>query len=64
MNSRSFQLTNAPAITDQAASEMLAFLYEFVDAFEQAYGMQIDRYEEHCEQQPDLFEDFEDDILF
>ena len=64
MNPGSFQLTNAPAITDQAASEMLAFLYEFVDAFEQAYGMQIDRYEEHCEQQPDLFEDFEDDIPF
>ena len=64
MNRRSFQLTNAPAITDQAASEMLAFLYEFVDAFEQAYGGQIDRYDRHCEQQTDLFEDFEDDIPF
>ncbi len=64
MNRRSFQLTNAPEITDQAASEMLAFLYEFIDAFEQAYAMQIDRYDRHCEQQTDLFEDFEDDIPF
>ena len=64
MNLRALTLGEAPTLSDETAGEMLAFLYEFIDAFEQEYGMQIERYDQHCEQQPDLFEDFNDDISF
>ena len=64
MNPIGLTLGETPTLSDETAVDMLAFLYEFIDAFEQAYAMQIDRYDRHCEQQTDLFEDFEDDIPF
>ena len=64
MNPIGLTLGETPTLSDETAVDMLAFLYEFIDAFEQAYGMQIERYEQHCAQQPDLFKDFEDDLPF
>jgi hypothetical protein len=64
MNPIGLTLGETPTLSDETAVDMLAFLYEFIDAFEQAYGLQIARYEQHCAQQPDLFENFEDEILF
>ncbi len=62
--------TNAPILSDEAASEMHAFLYQLIDAYERQYGAQLKRFQQAYfeRMEPDLFndirEDFDDDILF
>ena len=59
-------LGDAPDLSDQAASEVLELLYQLVNAFEERYGPQLrNYYYQSCESketQPDLFDDFEDDL--
>jgi hypothetical protein len=58
-------LIDPPKLSDEAASEMLDFLYEFITAFENHYANQLRRYHQPIEpQEPDLFEDFNDEIPF
>lgn len=58
-------LGDAPDLSDQTASEVLEFLYQLVNAFEGRYGPQLRHYYQDCqsrESQPDLFDNFEDDL--
>ena len=63
MNPQSLMLADPPELSDEAASEMLDFLYELVNAFENQYGNQLRCYQQPIElPQPDLFEGFEDEL--
>ena len=56
-------LNNAPELSDEAASQFLDMLYELATAVENHYFHQLRRYHEpSIPQQPDLFEDFDDDL--
>ena len=60
MNLHSLMLVDPPRLSDEAASEMLDFLYELINAFENQYRVQLQRhYQTNQPPQPDLFEDFE-----
>jgi hypothetical protein len=57
MNYLSHLFLDPPDLSDQAASEMLNFLYEFTTAFECQYADQLRRfYREADRSQLDLFE--------
>jgi len=61
MNLRSLMLVDPPCLSEQAATEMLDFLYELINAFENQYRDQLQRhYQTHQPPQPDLFENFDD----
>ena len=63
MNLHSLMLVDPPNLSDEAASEMLDFLYELINAFENQYRDQLQRnYQTHQPPQPDLFEDFDDEL--
>ena len=63
MNLHSLMLVDPPNLSDEAASEMLDFLYELINAFENQYRDQLQRhYRTHQPPQSDLFEDFDDDL--
>ena len=63
MNLHSLMLVDPPNLSDEAASEMLDFLYELINAFENQYRDQLQRhYQINQPPQPDLFEDFDDDL--
>ena len=63
MNTPSLMLVEPPELTDETASEMLDFLYQLVNAFENQYGNQLRRHYQSTElPQPDLFEDFDDEL--
>lgn len=54
-----------PSLSDESASEILDFLYEMINAFENQYGPQLRRHyqqQQHDNSQPDLFEEFDDDL--
>ena len=56
-------LSNPPELSDEAASALLDMLYELATAFENHYLHQLRRYHEPAmPSQPDLFEDFDDDL--
>ena len=59
-------LDEAPALSDESASDVLDFLYLLADAFEQQYSPQLRRYYQSKLTtdlpQPDLFEDFDDEL--
>jgi hypothetical protein len=62
MNPQSLLFLDPPDLSDEAASEMLDFLYEFTTAFENQYIAQLRRYcQEVDRSQPDLFEDTNND---
>jgi hypothetical protein len=62
MNLHSLMLVDPPNLSDEAASEMLDFLYELINAFENQCRDQLQRhYRTHQSPQSDLFEDFDDD---
>lgn len=63
MNPQSLLLADPPELSDQAASEMLDFLYELINAFENYYADQLRRYHQPTEPpEPDLFEGFDDEL--
>ena len=63
MNLNSLMLADPPSLSDEAASEMLDFLYELINAFENQYRDQLQRhYQTDQPPQPDLFEDFDDEL--
>jgi hypothetical protein len=56
-------LNNPPELSDEAASALLDMLYELTTAFENHYLHQLRRcHEPDIPPQPDLFEDFDDDL--
>lgn len=62
MNPQSLMFVDPPVLSDEAASEMLDFLYELINAFENHYGNQLRRYyEPSAPLQPDPFDDFDDE---
>ncbi|MCF6355956.1 MAG: hypothetical protein L3J26_12790 [Candidatus Polarisedimenticolaceae bacterium] len=62
MNLQSLMFIEPPLLTDEAASKMLDFLYELINAFENHYGNQLRRYHEPTTPpQSDLFDDFDDE---
>ncbi len=63
MNTPSLMLVEPPELADETASEMLDFLYQLVKAFENQYRSQLLRHHQSTElPQPDLFEDFDDEL--
>jgi hypothetical protein len=63
MNPLSLLLLEPPELSDEAASEMLDFLYELTNAFENHYRNQLQRYHQPIEPpEPDLFDDFDDEL--
>ena len=63
MNPHSLLFVDPPDLSDQSASEMLDYLYELTAAFENHYFAQLRRYyQENDRSQPDLFEDFNDEL--
>jgi len=45
MNLQSLLFANAPVLSDEAASEMLEFLYQLINAYEAQYDEQIRSYQ-------------------
>ena len=63
MNLQSPLFVDPPDLSDETASEILDFLYELTTAFENHYAAQLRRYyQEGDRSQPDLFEDFSDEL--
>lgn len=63
MNRQSLMFVEPPELSDEAASEMLDFLYELINAFENHYGNQLRRYHEPTiPPQPDLFDDVDGEL--
>ena len=63
MNTPSLMLVESPELDDETASEMLDFLYQLVNAFENQYGNQLRRHQQSAElPQPDLFDEFDDEL--
>ena len=63
MNLQSLLFIDPPDLSDKTASEMLDFLYELTTAFENHYAAQLQRYYQDGDRsQPDLFEDFSDEL--
>jgi hypothetical protein len=63
VNLQSLLFVDPPVLSDETASEMLDFLYELTTAFENHYAAQLRRYyQEGDRSQPDLFEDFNDEL--
>jgi hypothetical protein len=66
MNITALILDEAPALSDESASDVLDFLYLLVEAFEQQYSPQLRRHYQSKLTidlpQPDLFEDFDDEL--
>ena len=59
-------LDTAPNLTDETAVEIIDFLHELTTAMENHYYGQLYRYEQmrrEEQNQPDLFDSFEDDLL-
>lgn len=58
-------LAAAPDLTDDAATEILDFLYDLTSAFENHYFAQLRRHQQSLVEdrnQPDLFEPFDDEL--
>jgi FKBP-type peptidyl-prolyl cis-trans isomerase (trigger factor) len=56
-------LIESPELDDETASEMLDFLYQLINAFENQYRDQLQRHHQSTElAQPDLFEEFDDEL--
>ena len=63
MNLHSLMLADPPRLSDEAAAETLDFLYELINAFENHYRDQLQRHDQTLQPpQPDLFEDFDDEL--
>ena len=63
MDTPSLMLVEPPELADETATEMLDFLYQLINAFENQYHNQLRRHHQSTElPQPDLFEDFDDEL--
>jgi len=63
MNLQSLMLADPPELSDEVAAEMLDFLYQLINAFENQYSNQLRRYHQPSEPpEPDLFDDFDDEL--
>ncbi len=63
MNLQSLLFVEPPELSDKTASEMLDFLYQLINAFENHYAAQLRRYyTQNNRSQADLFEDFNDEL--
>ena len=63
MDTPSLMLVEPPELADETASEILDFLYQLVNAFENQYRVQLQRHHQSTAlPQPDLFEDFNDEL--
>jgi hypothetical protein len=63
MKSLSLMFVNPPKLSDKSAAEVLDFLYELINAYENHYGRQLRRYYESGENaQIDLFDMLEDEL--
>jgi hypothetical protein len=63
MNLQSLMLADPPELSDEVAAEMLDFLYQLINAFENQYSNQLHRYHQSSEPpEPDLFDDFDDEL--
>lgn len=65
MNLQSLLFADAPVLSDEAASEMLEFLYQLINAYEMQYGEQIRRYQQAYRERLaagefDYLDDFDD----
>ena len=59
----SLPFLDPPELSDETAAEMLDFLYQLCTALENQYGHQLRRYyQSQPLAQPDLFEDFDDEL--
>ncbi len=63
MELKSLMLVEPPDISDESAAEMLDFLYELINAFENSYRQQLLRYQRQPDDtQPDLFDGLDDNL--
>jgi len=65
MNTPSPMFVNPPEFTDENIAQTLDFLYELAAALESHYAGQLHRYYQSLEPpepEPDLFDDFGDDL--
>ena len=63
MNRQSLLFIDPPTLSDEQASTMLDFLYQLTTAFENHYANQLRGFHEPFEPpEPDLFEDFDDNL--
>jgi hypothetical protein len=63
MKPASLMLADPPELSDETVSEVLDFLYQLTTALENQYANQLRRYYQSSEPpQPDLFEDFDDEL--
>lgn len=62
MNHLPLILEQPPMLSDEAASQLLDFLYELITAFENHYASQLRRYHEPARpSQKDLFDKLDDE---
>ena len=63
MNIPSLMLIESPELDDETAKEMLDFLYQLINAFENQYRNQLQGHHQSIElPKPDLFEEFDDEL--
>ncbi len=61
MNPLSLLFVDPPDLADESVCQMLDFLYQLTNAFENHYAPQIRRfYQQNHQSQADLFEHFDD----
>lgn len=63
MNPQSLMLADPPELSDEVAADMLDFLYQLINAFENQYSNQLRRHHQSSGlPEPDLFDDFDDEL--
>ncbi len=63
MNTPLLMLVDPPELSAESAAEMLDFLYQLLNAFENQYSSQLRRCYHSAEPpEPDLFDDFDDEL--
>ena len=63
MNTPLLMLVDPPELSAESAVEMLDFLYQLLNAFENQYSNQLRQCYHSAEPEPDLVGDFDDDEL-
>jgi hypothetical protein len=63
MNTPLLMLVDPPELSAESAAEMLDFLYQLLNAFENQYSNQLRQCYHSAEPEPDLVTDFDEDEL-